>query len=452
MTTTPLPPRQVLRAPSGLPSSAQAAAAPPPPPRHEIGYAVDTATLSWGGGVGVPTRRVQSPELQWPMCIDTFEDMYESDAQVSSVIRAVMLPILRTTFRVDGTGCRPEVVDTIASDLGMPVVNRGNEIPQGPLAERFDWREHAVVALEDKYVQGHAFFEQKVALDLTGAVSAITGKPLYHLVKLGYRPPRSIATVKPDRDGGLLYIEQMQADGKALRLDVGRLVAYVNARKGGNWLGRSLLRPAYKNVMLKDRLLWLQTTTAERNGMGIPDYEGAPGETDLSAGEKLTRSMRAGDDAGIARPNGSKLQLLGVTGNLPSTGDPIAYHDEQIARSVLAHFLNLGARSGSGSYALGAAQSDFFTLGLQAGAHELASATERHVVRDLVTLNYGIGERAPRIVFDEIGTRADGVIQAVALLVQTGVLKPDPHLETYVRTVLGLPSLGALDDYAPEAA
>ena len=38
-------------------------------------------------------------------------------------------------------------------------------------------------------------------------------------------------------------------------MTVDRLVMYVNDREGGNWLGQSLLRPAYKFWLLKDRLL-----------------------------------------------------------------------------------------------------------------------------------------------------------------------------------------------------
>lgn len=40
-----------------------------------------------------------------------------------------------------------------------------------------------------------------------------------------------------------------------------------------------------------------------------------------------------------------------MSGDLPDTDAPIKYHDEQIARAVLAHFLNLGTQTGS--WALG---------------------------------------------------------------------------------------------------
>jgi hypothetical protein len=58
--------------------------------------------------------------------------------------------------------------------------------------------------------------------------------------------------------------------------------------------------------------------------------------------------------------------LVGVDGDLPDADTPIRYHDEQIARAVLAHFLNLGTQTGS--WALGTTFADFFTLSLQSVA------------------------------------------------------------------------------------
>lgn len=415
-----------------------------PPPTSERGYAVDPAAQGWNG---LAVRR-STPELDWPLFYDVYEDMFEQDSQVSSVIRAVMLPILRTQYRLDGTGCDPKITQHVASDLNLPVVGQGNTLPAVGVTERFTWREHLAVALEDKLVFGHAVFEQAYRFDAAAE--------LHHLSKLGYRPGRSIVKWDIADDGGLIAVHQASRQGTStIPLGIERLAVYVNAKKGGNWLGRSMLRPAYKHWLLKDRLMWTQTLTVERNGMGIPDYEAAPNEKSLDAGRELTAAMRAGDESGVSRPNGSKLQLLGVSGALPDTGGPIAYHDEAIAKAVLAHFLNLGASSGAGSYALGAVQGDFFTLGLQATAGEMADTGTQHVVRDLVTANWGAETPAPRIVFDEIGSRADALVNAIAVLVNAQVLKPDAHLETYLRTTLGLPAREAAEvvgDLRTEAA
>jgi phage gp29-like protein len=199
-------------------------------------------------------------------------------------------------------------------------------------------------------------------------------------------------------------------------------VAYVHDREGGSWVGRSLLRPAYKHWLLKDRLLRVQAQTIDRNGMGIPVYEGAEGEESLAKLVlAMARGYRSGESAGAAIPYGAHLRLLGVEGSVPDAKPAIRYHDEQIARAVLAHFLNLGTQTGS--WALGSTFADFFTLSLQTLAQQLADVATQHIVEDLVDVNYGESEPAPRIVFEEIGSRQAATAQAIKLLVDAAAVR-----------------------------
>jgi hypothetical protein len=321
----------------------------------------------------------------------------------------------------------------VAADLGLPIVGEGNEVAATRTRGRFSWGEHLAIALEDSLQFGHAIFEQ------TYRLNPRTG--LFHLRKLGYRPPHTISKFNVARDGGLVSVVQKGTYGTAnvasVELPVDHLVAYVHGKKGGNWAGRSLLRPAYKFWILKDRALRVQSQTIERNGMGIPVYTGAPKETDLSDGQDIASGARAGDNSGVALPNGAEFDLKGVTGTLPDADKAIRYYDEQIARAVLAHFLNLGTQTGS--WALGSTFADFFTLSLQSVAEEIRETATQHIVEDLVDINWGPDEPAPRIVFDEIGSRRDAVVQAISVMVGAGVLKPDEDLEQFVRTALGLP-------------
>jgi hypothetical protein len=253
--------------------------------------------------------------------------------------------------------------------------------------------------------------------------------------------PRTIEQVDVARDGGLVSITQLgtlDQRGPQEPIPVEHLVAYVYKKEGGNWLGRSILRGGYKNWLIKDRLMRVQAQTIERNGMGIPDYEGAESETDLGKGLALATSLRAGEAAGVARPSGSKLRLMGVEGELPDALPVIKYHDEQIARGALAHFLNLDTQS-HGSYALGASYMDFFTLSLQALAQSIANTATMHIVEDLVDLNFGEGEPAPRLVFDEIGSKQAATAVALKTLVDAGILHPDEVLEESSRQQYGLP-------------
>jgi hypothetical protein len=309
---------------------------------------------------------------------------------------------------------------------------------------RFSWTEHLRLALLE-LVYGHSFFEQVYEI--------VNGRA--QLSKLAWRPPRTISDIKVAKDGGLVAIVQDGILGAptshVITIPVDRLVAYVNDREGGNWLGQSLLRPAYKNWLLKDRMLRAQALTVERNGLGVPLYTAAQPpdkaspderkaweESERDAGLKLAKSFRAGEAAGAAIPFGADLELLAVTGKLPDTDGPIRYHDEQIARAVLAHFLNLGTETGS--WALGSTFANFFTDSLNAVAAQIADVAQQHVIEDLVDLNWGDAEAAPLLVVDPIGSAQAPTAEAIKALVDCGALKPDPELEKYLRSAYGLPA------------
>ncbi len=403
---------------------------------HQAGGIATWATLA-------AQANETNPDLLWPKSIDVYDRMRREDSQVGSVLRAVTLPIRSTEWMIDPAGARDEVVELVARDLGLPIKGQA-PAPPPRLRDRFSWDEHLRLALLCLPF-GHSFFEQ---------VYRPEGDRM-HLRKLAWRPPRTIADIEVAPDGGLVAIVQHGlSGGRRVRIPVDRLVAYVNDREGANWLGQSLLRQAYKNWLLKDRILRIQALTVERNGLGIPVYTGAgvpegldPDkveewlESEKQAGLDIAKQLRAGDAAGASIPNGASLQLMGVTGKLPDTDGPIRYHDEQIARAVLAHFLNLGTETGS--WALGSTFANFFTDSLNAVSQSIADTATQHVVEDLVDLNWGPDEPAPRISSAAIGSEHPATAEAIKALIDCGALTKDPGLEAHLRALYGLPVLGA---------
>lgn len=404
-------------------------------PTSEKGYASNSSPW-WAA-----PEEEETPELHWPKNIEVYDRMRRQDAQVISVLRAVTLPIRRTSWRIDPNGARPEVAELVANDLGLPLVGSPDRAALRT-RDRFSWSEHLRLALL-MLPFGHSIFEQVYRIDAAG---------LARIRKLGWRPPRTISKLEVAADGGLLAIHQHgQGTGGSVKIGVERLAAYVHDREGGNWLGQSLLRPAYKYWLLKDRLLRVQAQTVDRNGLGVPVYEGSElpdsvtgqertsrEKEELTEGLKLAKGFRSGDNAGAAIPNSAKLTLKGVEGDLPDADKPIRYYDEQIARAVLAHFLNLGTETGS--WALGSTFADFFTLSLQTVAMQIADTTTQHVIEDLVDLNWGTEEPAPRLVFDEIGSRHPATAEAIKALIDCGALTADEPLEAFLRNQYTLPA------------
>lgn len=415
----------------------------------ELGYQTD-GLRTWGSLVG--ETHETNPDLMWPLSIDVFDRMRSEDSQVGSVLRAVTQPILSTEWVLDPAGVDPEVVDLVAEDLGLPVKGREQLAPLRTKG-RFSWAEHIRLALLS-LVFGHSFFEQ---------IYRPEGDKL-RLAKLAWRPPRTISDVKVAADGGLVAIVQHGTGTKRdVTIPVDRLVAYVNEREGANWLGRSLLRTCYKNWLLKDRLLRIQALTAERNGLGIPTYTGTPApdnanvedkqkwqQSEIDHGLQIAKDARAGETSGISIPHGASFDFKGVTGKLPDTDGPIRYHDEQIARAVLAHFLNLGTETGS--WALGSTFADFFTNSLNGVAQYIASVTQQHVIEDLVDRNWGPTTRAPQLVPAKIGAQHPATAEAIRTLIDAGALTADPALEAHVRAQYGLPAREETADTGTEHA
>lgn len=401
---------------------------------REIGYQVDRLA-SWAR-LAVDTTET-NPDLVWPKSVAVYAKMLREDSQVSSVIRAVSFPVRSATWQLDPTGVRDEVVELVSDDLGVPVRGRP-PVARQRTRGRFSWREHLRLALTE-LVYGHAFFEQ--VYDVTNGRA--------HLAKLAWRPPKTISAIDVADDGGLIAIEQY-ASARPVRISVRRLVAYVNDREGGDWTGQSLLRAAYKNWLLKDRMLRAQALTIERNGLGVPVYTGATppstataeearqwAEQEKSEGLKVAKGFRAGEAAGASIPASASLDLKGVSGDLPDTNSPIRYHDEQIARSVLAHFLNLGTETGS--WALGSTFADFFTQSLNAVAEQIADVVQQHVIEDLVDLNWGPEEPAPRLVVSPIGKEQPATSTVLKELSDAGLIVPDEPLRAHAREMYGLP-------------
>ncbi|TDX78714.1 hypothetical protein EDF35_1928 [Rathayibacter sp. PhB151] len=404
----------------------------------ELGYQ-NGALPSWGNLYADAFE--SNPDLVHPKSIEVYDRMRSEDAQVQSVLRAVTFPILSAEYLIDPAGARDEVVDLIAADFGLQVKGRP---PTTPLRTkgRFSWTEHMRLALLE-LVYGHSVFEQ--VYDVTSGQT--------RLAKLAWRPPRTIAKMSVAADGGLESVTQYGKAGSAsIPIPIDFLVVYCNDREGGNWLGRSMLRSAYKYWKLKDGGLRVQAQTLERNGLGVPTYTAPPDPPDLEGAElvawrqrqqdmglAIAKAYRSGEQAGVSLPHGAKLELQGVTGTLPDSDKPIRYYDEQIARAVLAHVLNLGGDNSTGSYALGDTFARIFADSLNAVADHVLTITNQHVVEDLVDKNFGPTEPAPRIVCKPIGAQAPVTAEAVKTLLESGGITSDADLEAFLRQTYGLP-------------
>ena len=420
-------------------------------PRTEKGYVVGTP----GGWAGPLDQFEMVPELMWPNSIHTYTRMGREDARIASVLRAIGLPIRRTTWRIRQNGASDEVTQFIATNLGLPIEGDNEDHPTPRTRDRFSWPQHLQQALTAQQY-GHAVFEQVYRIEGSGKNLRAA------LHRLAPRPQSSICYWSVGRDGGLVSVQQWPAGtftapgmlvlaptsmGDAI--PVGQLVVYTRDPDPGVWTGNSLLRPAYKHWKLKDELIRIEAAAARRHGIGVPVLTASEDESDdderMDKLLETASAYRGGETAGLALTNGQTFAVMAPTGTPMDPRRAIEYHDHQMALVALAQFLNLDGKGGS--YALASVHADTFVQSVQTVANDIRDTAQAHIVEDLVDLNFGEDEPAPLLVFDEIGSRQDATAAALQMLVNSGLLTPDPRLEAFIRESSGLPGP---DPNAPE--
>lgn len=364
--------------------------------------------MSWASLSQGETSLEHVPELMFPASALTYTRM-RNDGQVNGLMTGTILPITRYEWYIEPNGADDDIVEKIADDLGLPI---GDEDPgereQRRSRRRFNFDEHIRVALL-ALPYGFYMFEQ--VYEYRDATQ------LLHLRKLGERPPWSISEIFTGKDGGLESISQNTDIWGASKIPVEALLAYTWNKEGGNWLGRSMLRSCFQAWVLKDRAIRVAAINAERNGAGTPIIEAPPGadRSEIEWLDAMAQNFKAGSNAGGAIPAGTKLSLKGIDGSQPDIVSLLNFYNEEMARSFLMTFMQMGQSQSGGSYALGSTMVDFFGLMQEAIADWFMGIFNEHQIEDDVDLNYGDDIAAPllryRIAADEAPT--DGLQREV---------------------------------------
>jgi len=418
-------------------------------PTQETGYAAGVApawTTSTPGAWTVDTGET-APELTFPNNVAVYDRMRRSDGQIGSTLRAMVMPILGTGWRLVGDDVPAHVMAAARAEFGVDdeATGRARRRRQG-----ITLRDH----LRDALLMlplGFCPFEQVYELGpaspaLAAEFPELAGRDLAHVRKLAPRLPRSLLEVRVESDGGLAGIVQtppVGAPASALSgvfIPADRLVMYVNDREGADWTGTSVLRTAYKHWLIKDQLIRLSAQVVERTGMGVPVVTYPKQGGDRGKALAIAQAFRAGATAGVALEEGYALNLVGVTGSTADALPLIKYHDEAASRALLAMFLDLG--HDNGARALGDTFLDFFLMANTAVINNLEDTFTEHVIRDWAALNFGPDVAYPLLKADDLSANSAPTAAALKLLADAGLITADDELEADVRRRHGLPPMG----------
>jgi hypothetical protein len=384
-------------------------------------------------GTIVYQGQIESPDpnrdLVGHRAIETYDKMRLGDGTIKALLRAIMLPILSSTLRVDPaseSAQDKEVAEFVERQL------------TGMTRTFEDTIREALLVLP----YGHYVFEIVYRLDADGRIG---------LKKLAPRLPSTIRAWQTEdgQDG----ITQYTQSGQLVSIPIEKLVIFTNEKEGDNWQGISILRNAYKAWYMKENLEKIDAISHERHGVGIPYVKpsGNPQERDKQEAITTAKNMRASEEGFAYIPSGWEYGFFDMhlaAGRSPL--ESIQYHRFEILLSVLASFLTLGSTD-SGSRALSSDLSEFFEMSLKFLANTvLAAPLNKFLVQRLVDLNFSVTDY-PKIRFDGIGKVDFATITKSLVEMNTiGTFTPQLDVENYLRRAMGVPEAPE-DAYYPEA-
>lgn len=224
-----------------------------------------------------------------------------------------------------------------------------------------------------------------------------------------------------------------------------KTILFTNRSEADSPRGQSILRPAYKPWVQKEKFEKYQAMQAMRHAVGIPKLTAPPKFTaqDKNDAIDLAKNLRSHQQAYAFLPNGWELDFMDNGANKTLDLLPmIKYRDERIAVSVLAGFLNLGM-SETGAKSLGESLSSIFLKNLQGTANYIADQINNKLIyTDLMPANFPKIDRKryPRMSVGGIVT--DALLEYAQALNQAfsaQAITPDAETEDFVRQKFRMP-------------
>jgi len=364
-----------------------------------------------------------------------FDKIRRSDAQVESILNALKLPILQANYRIQPGSEDPQDI-LIAEQLSFNLFEDLSD----------SWQE----------VLGHILLQFDFGFSVLEKVYKFDNRPgsktegLFVFKNLSVRLPTSIEFWKYEKKTrSLTGIEQFDSDGERIFIPTKKILIFTHKKEGDNWEGRSVLRPIYRNWLIKDKLIKIDAIKHDRLGVGIPIMNAPEGVDETSErwgnAKASVKQIHANEIGGLVLGFGWKFEIAQGAGKGTDVVPSLKYHEQEMTKSILAQFINLGSTD-SGSRALGGSFIDFFVKALQAHVDNFLDVINRFAIQEWVRFNYEGIENFPKLVADKI---KDIDPQTLSEFVESGIITVDDSLEAQVRANNNLPEKEEPDEENP---
>ncbi len=367
--------------------------------------------------------------LSGRQALQTYDIMSRSDADIHSILEVVKLPILAAHWDVHP-----------AKDKDGKVSPADQEIADHISRELF----HRNIDFDDLLYQaldmldfGFSVFEKVLEYD--------KNTNLWGISKIAFRKQTTIYAWETRQ--GKPGITQMSST-ETYDIPIEKLVVFTNKKRGDNYEGISLLRYAFKDWDMKDKLTLVNGMALEKLAVGVPvigeELNAEVNETDMDKAEAAMAEFRASHKGYIRRPKGVIVEMMDMKGQTTKDVIPtLQYHKRSIYSSVLATFLDLGGSAGSGSQSLSKDLTSLFLKSEEYIAKTIRAVINNQIIKPLCDFNYSNLENGyPEINYGTIG---DDDITALAAALQSltggGLVTPDAEMEDVLRGKLGMPAM-----------
>jgi hypothetical protein len=354
-----------------------------------------------------------------------WDEMRKSDAGVAGTLKLMKLPIKAAHWYMEP-----------ASDSEQD--QKIARFVENAIFHRIKWQStlHELLTyLEFGFYVGEKCF----------AVDTFEGQMVITLEKISFRKQKSI--LKWTQADGQPGITQITGTGGVFSIPAEKLIVLTNEREGNNFAGVSILRPAYKHWYIKNNLYQISALAHERQGLGVvhitpPDVAD---EADRAKAIEAARNIRANEQSYIEVPAGWNIEWMDMKGH--TTIDPdkdIQHHNRMIWTNILGAFMEMGSHKGSGgTQSSSQDQSKYLDLNLESVANNIAEILQSEVVRQLVDMNFTVGEDGyPQVKHSGLGeTDITSITTAMANLTNANLLTPTADTEKVAREMLNLPVL-----------
>jgi hypothetical protein len=378
-----------------------------PEPQAEVEIGVSPVGELWGGLVSGEEANI--PDVS----ISELDKMMKRDGTAAALYNVLSLPIRAAKWHVVPAEEGEEEANFINAMFTEPPHRGGMTTPMG-----------YIISVATKALrQGFVLWEKVYRIGSIQYPDA-DGHPVKRdnvilLKKLAHRPSDHI-TFKTDRHGGLDgAIQRTSYKGEIIEavFPVEKIVVYTVNKHENPLYGQSIFNSAYHHYDKKHKLYFVAHLAYLLNA--IPPRMGKyPANTSKALQAAFKRALaNLGTNAVVTLPKFPgeevaqyQVELLEAKRPLADMMPMINHHNAEMAKSVLAQFIELGQNGKGGAYALSSDQSDLFILALEAYMQEIAYTINNYLIPEFIDWNFGTG-KYPQFQFEPLADSTKALLK-----------------------------------------